>query len=84
LQGKIIEIGVLEVLWYIWNVTGIDCDNLVWSLDQRDVYRLVLDTCLAPKLTTTKSVPPHITQVAWSPAGMLQYGRYLGLFLHFC
>jgi hypothetical protein len=70
------------MLWYIWNVTGIDCDSLVWNLDQRDVYRLVLDTCLAPKLSTTKSFPPYITQVAWSPAGMLQYGRYLSLFLH--
>ncbi|XP_021915507.1 uncharacterized protein LOC110827800 isoform X2 [Zootermopsis nevadensis] len=57
--------------------TGIDCDTLVWNLNKRDVYRLVLDTCLAPTLATTKSVRPYITQVAWSPAGMLQYGRCL-------
>jgi len=53
LQSEIIEIGILEVLWYTANVTGIDCDNLVWNLDQRDVYRLVLDTCLAPYSSNT-------------------------------
>ncbi|PNF28018.1 hypothetical protein B7P43_G13849 [Cryptotermes secundus] len=57
--------------------TGIDYNSLIWKLDQQDAYRLILDTCLAPNLTTTKSVAPYITQVAWSPAGMLQYGRCL-------
>ncbi|XP_069705705.1 general transcription factor 3C polypeptide 4 isoform X1 [Periplaneta americana] len=56
---------------------GFDCDKMVWKMSQKDVYQMVLDTCLAPNLTMAKSAPPHIIQVAWSPAGMLKYGRCL-------
>ncbi|KAJ9574096.1 hypothetical protein L9F63_008510 [Diploptera punctata] len=57
--------------------TNINCDNLIWKLNQKEVYQMVLNTYLAPNLSNTKSVAPYIVQLAWSPAGMWFHSRCL-------
>ncbi|PSN58125.1 hypothetical protein C0J52_00985 [Blattella germanica] len=57
--------------------TKVNCDSLIWRLNQREVYQMVLDTYLAPNLTNTRPLLHYVTQMDWSPAGMLHHGKCL-------
>ncbi|XP_068086811.1 uncharacterized protein [Anabrus simplex] len=57
--------------------TDIDTDALIWKLEQPDVYSMILDIQLAPKLTSSKPLEVRMKQAEWSPAGMFQDHRCL-------
>ncbi|KAK3913173.1 General transcription factor 3C polypeptide 4 [Frankliniella fusca] len=45
--------------------------------DRKSVYHMILDATLTPSLDNASMPPPRFTQVAWSPPGLLHYGRCL-------
>lgn len=58
--------------------TDVDYNTLVHEMSDRvGVYHLILDATLTPNLDNASMPPPRFTQVAWSPPGLLHYGRCL-------
>lgn len=45
--------------------------------DRKGVYHMILDSTLTPSLENASMPSPRYTQVAWSPPGLLHYGRCL-------
>lgn len=53
-----------------------DYNTLIHEMSDRvGVYHLILDATLTPNLDNASMPPPRYTQVAWSPPGLLHYGR---------
>lgn len=58
--------------------TDVDYNTLLYEMNDRvGVYHLILDSTLTPNLDNANMPPPRYTQVAWSPPGLLHYGRCL-------
>ncbi|GLH08626.1 Uncharacterized protein GBIM_13804 [Gryllus bimaculatus] len=54
---------------------GMDTKNLIFRLEQRDAYRLILDMKLAPHFPEARPPEPRFTAAQWSPACMYQDHR---------
>nr|CAD7446849.1 unnamed protein product [Timema bartmani] len=54
---------------------GIQANDVMWELDQDEVYQMIMDVNLTPKLPTAKTHPCIVVQAAWSPGGVLRNNR---------
>nr|CAD7576454.1 unnamed protein product [Timema californicum] len=54
---------------------GVQANDVMWELDQDEVYQMIMDVNLTPKLPTAKTHPCIVVQAAWSPGGVLRNNR---------
>ena len=60
----------------LFPAADVDYNTLVHEIKDRvSAYHLILDATLTPALEGASMPPPRFTQVAWSPQGLLHYGR---------
>ncbi|XP_034243107.1 general transcription factor 3C polypeptide 4-like [Thrips palmi] len=70
-----------ELRWVLKRAScgaDVDYNTLIHEMSDRvGVYHLILDATLTPNLDNANMPPPRYSQVAWSPPGLLHFGRCL-------